>query len=75
MQLGIYEIRQAGINAKFFLNDVKPEYLIALNEKMRGRAKLNSCKKTFISVETIGGDTIGCVRDTLNLLSESVKNE
>ncbi len=75
MQLGIYEIRQSGINAKFFLNDVKPEYLIALNEKMRGRAKLNSCKKTFISVETIGGDTIGCVRDTLNLLSESVKNE
>ena len=75
MKLGIYEIRQAGINAKFFLNDVKPEYLIALNEKMRGRAKLNSGKKTFISVETIGGDTIGCVRDTLNLLSDSVKNE
>ena len=42
---------------------------------MRGRAKLNSGKKTFISVETIGGDTIGCVRDTLNLLSDSVKNE
>ncbi|MGN0524447.1 transcription-repair coupling factor [Eubacterium sp.] len=73
--LGIYEIRQTGVTARFFLNDVKPEYLLALHEKMRGRAKLNSGKKTFISVETVGGDTMGCVRDTLNLLYDSVKNE
>ena len=74
-KLGIYEIRQIGSAVRFFINDIKPEYLIALNEKMRGRAKLNSGKKTFISVETIGGDTIGCVRDTLMLLDESTKGE
>lgn len=74
-KLGIYEIRQIGINVRFFLNNVKPEYLIALNEKMRGRAKLNSGKKTFISVETIGGDTIGCTREVLKLLAESIKIE
>ncbi len=76
-KLGIYEIKQIGINVRFFLNDVKTEYLLALHEKMRSRAKLNSGKKTYISVETIGGDTIGCVKDTLKILDESIahKNE
>ena len=76
-KLGIYEIKQVGINVRFFLNDVKTEYLLALHEKMRSRAKLNSGKKTYISVETIGGDTIGCVKDTLKILNDSVahKNE
>lgn len=74
-KLGIYEIRQVGICVRFFLNDVKPEYLIALNEKMRGRAKLNSGKKTFISVETIGGDTIGCTGEVLKLLDNSLQTE
>ena len=76
-KLGIYEIKQVGINVRFFLNDVKTEYLLALHEKMRSRSKLTSGKKTFISVETVGGDTIGCVKETLKVLDESVahKNE
>ena len=76
-KLGIYEIKQVGINVRFFLNDVKTEYLLALHEKMRSRSKLTSGKKTYISVETVGGDTIGCVKETLKVLDESVahKNE
>lgn len=74
-KLGIYEIKQIGVNVRFYINDIKPEYLIALNEKMRNRAKLNSGAKTFISVETIGGNTIDTVKEVLNLLEQSTKNE
>lgn len=71
-RLSIYEIKQNGIAVRFFLNDIKPEYLIALNEKMRGRAKFISSKKSYISVDTIGGNTIETVRETLKLLENSV---
>lgn len=74
-QLGIYEIKQTGIFVKFFINDVKPEYLIALNEKYRNRAKINSGAKTHIAVETTGGNTIDTVKETLKILENSLNHE
>lgn len=72
LQLGIYEIKQKGTAVNFYLDDVKVEYLVALNEKMRGRAKFSASKKTFISVQITGETAVDTVRDTLELLKNSV---
>lgn len=72
LNLGIYEIKQSGQYVNFYLDDVKIEYLAALNEKMRGRAKFSSSKKSFVSVAIIGETIIDTVRDTLNILQSAV---
>lgn len=74
LKLGIYKIKQIGVNVRFYLNDVKPEFLIMLNSKMRNRAKLNSGAETYLSIETIGGNTIETVKEVLNLLDQSLAN-
>jgi transcription-repair coupling factor (superfamily II helicase) len=73
MKLGIFEIKQSGANVNFFLDDVKVEYLVALNEKMRGRSRFSSGKRQYISIEIVNGNSIDTVRDTLKILEESVK--
>lgn len=74
-QLGIYEIKQTGVFVKFFINDIKPEYLIALNMNFRNKAKINSGAKTHIAIETTGGNTIDTVKETLKILENSLKHE
>lgn len=72
LQLGIYEIKQKGGSVNFFLDDVKVEYLVALNEKMRGRSRFTSGKKQFVSVDIINGNPVDTVRETLEILKNSV---
>lgn len=72
LNLGIYEIKQSGQYVNFYLDEVKIEYLAALNEKMRGRARFSSSKKSFVSVAIVGETVIDTVRDTLNILQSSV---
>lgn len=71
LELGIYEIKQSGQSVNFYLDDIKIEYLTALNEKMRSRAKFSSSKKSFISVAIVGETIIDTVRDTLNILKQA----
>lgn len=69
--LGIYEIKQKGASVNFFLDDVKVEYLVALNSSMRGRATFSSGKKQCISVAVTGETPLDTVRDTLNILENA----
>lgn len=73
IQLGITEVKQKGAVLNFYLDDVKVEYLVALNDKMRNRAKFTSGKRQFISVDIFGGNSIDTLRDTLKILSESIE--
>ena len=71
MKLGIYEIKQKGVAVNFLVEDVKVEYLVALNEKMRGRATFKSGVKPCISVRIDNGNPIDTVRETLEILQNA----
>lgn len=71
MKLGIFEIKQSGTSVLFYVDDVKMEYLVALNEKMRGRALFSAGKKPYISVKISGETAVDTVRSTLNILENA----
>lgn len=75
MNLGITEIKQRNSAVNFYLDDVKVEYLVALNSKMRGRSKLSTGKKSFIAVQILNGNAIDTVRETLEIMQQSLANE
>lgn len=75
MQLGIMEIKQFGANVRFYLDDVKVEYLVILNQKMRHRTSFKSGKKQFISVTVENGNPIETVKEVMALLLESIENK
>ena len=72
--LGIYEIKQSAAAVNFYLKDVQPEYLIALNEKLRNRAAFSAGKKPFISVKTLNDSPIETVQLTLKILEDALNN-
>lgn len=72
LNLGITEIKQRGAAVNFYLDDVKVEYLVALNEKMRGLATFSASKRPFISVKVETGNPVDTVRTTLDVLKEAV---
>lgn len=69
LSLGITEIKQRGAAVNFYLDDVKVEYLVALNEKMRGLATFSASKRPFISVKIETGNPVDTVRTTLDVLA------
>ena len=71
LALGINEIKQSASSVNFYINDVKVEYLVALNEKMRNRATFTAAKKPYISVKTLGENPIETVQNTLNILENA----
>ena len=71
LSLGIYEIKQSGASVNFYINDIKIEYLAALNEKMRSRATFSASKKPYISIKTQGESSVDTVRNTLNILQNA----
>jgi transcription-repair coupling factor (superfamily II helicase) len=75
LALGIYEIKQGAAAVNFYLNDVKVEYLVALNEKMRNRASFSAGKKPCISVKTFNENPIEIVQTVLKMLEEATINE
>lgn len=70
--LGISEIKQSGGAVNFFVDDVRPEFLIVLNEKMRNRASFKALKRSYISVKLLGDTAVDTVRLTLGLLQEAI---
>lgn len=71
MQLGISEIKQRGTAVAFYPDDVRVEYLVALNSKMRGRASFKSAKRSYFSVQIENGNPIDTVRETLDILRDA----
>ncbi len=71
LALGINEIKQSGGAVNFYIDEVKPEYLIALNDKMRYRAAFKASKRSFISVKLLGENPVDIVRTTLNILQNA----
>ncbi|MBQ7740243.1 MAG: transcription-repair coupling factor [Eubacterium sp.] len=71
LSLGINEIKQNAGAVNFYVDDVKMEYLIALNEKMRNRASFKAAKRYFISVKLLGETPVETVRNTLNILQNA----
>ena len=69
--LGIHEIKQKASAVNFYINDIKVEYLVALNSKMRGRATFSAGAKPFISVKTLNDSPVETVHLTLKLLEEA----
>ena len=69
--LGINEIRQNVGSVNMYLDDVKVEYLVALNEKMRGRATFTASKRPYISIKLAGETAVDTVRNTLNILQNA----
>ena len=75
LSLGFNEIKQSAGAVNFYINDVKVEYLVALNEKMRSRATFKSVKRPYISIKTLGENPIDIVKTTLEILQSAVKEE
>jgi transcription-repair coupling factor (superfamily II helicase) len=71
MQLGINEIKQKGTAIAFYLDDVKVEYLVALNSKLRGKALFKSAAKPYFTVQIENGNPVDTVRETLHILQEA----
>lgn len=71
IRLGIFEIKQHASSVNFYLNDVKIEYLTALNEKMFKRATFTASKRPYISIKIMGETVIDTVRNTLNILENA----
>ena len=71
LSLGINEIRQNVGSVNMYLDDVKVEYLVALNEKMRGRATFTASKRPYISIKLAGETAVDTVRNTLNILQNA----
>ncbi len=71
LKLGIIEIKQSASSVNFYLNDVKVEYLVALNEKMKKRATFTAAKKPYISVKNLNETPIETVQNTLRVLEEA----
>jgi transcription-repair coupling factor (superfamily II helicase) len=75
LALGITEIKQNGQNICFYLDDIKVEYLLALNEKMRSRATVKAAKRSYIAIKLLDEGAVDTVRNTLKILSDSINNE
>ena len=71
LSLGIYEIKQVGGAVNFYIDDVKVEYLVALNETMRSRASFKAAKKSYISVKTLGESSVDIVKTILEILQDA----
>lgn len=75
LSLGINEIKQSGAAVNFYVDEIRPEFLIVLNEKMRTRASFKALKRSFISVKLLNENAVDVVRSTLELLQNAVSNE
>ncbi len=71
LSLGITEIKQSADSVMFYLDDVKVEYLFALNQKMHGRARVSATKRPFIAVKLAGETAVDTVKNTLNVLQNA----
>ena len=71
LSLGINEIKQSSGAVNFYIDDVKVEYLVALNEKMRNRAGFKAAKRPYITVKLLGENAIDVVRATLEILQNA----
>ena len=71
LSLGINEIKQNMGAVNMYFDEVKIEYLVALNEKMRGRATFTASKRPYISIKLANESAVDTVRNTLNILQNA----
>jgi transcription-repair coupling factor (superfamily II helicase) len=71
LELGITEIKQNMSTVVIYFDEMKPEYLIALNEKMRSRATFTASKRPYITVKMLDDNAVDAVKNTLNILMEA----
>jgi transcription-repair coupling factor (superfamily II helicase) len=71
LSLGIYEIKSNAAAVHFYMNDIRFEFLTALQQKMRGRASVSAGKKPCVSVKMLNEDAVETVRNTLNILKDA----
>ena len=71
LELGITEIKQNMSSVIIYFDEMKPEYLIALNEKMRSQATFTASKRPYISVKMLGDNAVDTVKNTLNVLQNA----
>ncbi len=72
-QLGITEITQSGKCMLFYLEHPTREMIEALSKHFRGRAMFNVAGRTYIGVEIGKEPPLELMRETLRVLSETVK--
>ena len=69
-EAGIYEISQRGGAVLLFMTEPDVRIVIALDRVMKGRIKLNTAKKTFISINTAGGDPLETTKEAVKIVAE-----
>ena len=70
MKLGIYEIKQQNGMILAFTNELKPENVSAIGQKMRGRAMISAAKSApYISVKLQGKEPIEAIKELITVLS------
>ncbi len=68
--LGIYEIKQQNGMILAFVNDLKPEFVSAIGQKLRGRAMISAAKTSpYISVKLQGKPPIEAIKELITALS------
>ncbi len=71
LSLGITEIRQKGDSVLFFVEEVRMEFLTALNERLRHRAGFTAAKRPYITVKCANETPVETVQTTLNVLKNA----
>ena len=70
VKLGIYEIKQQNGMILAFTNELKPENVSAIGQKMRGRAMISAAKSApYISVKLQGKEPIEAIKELITVLS------
>ncbi len=68
--LGIYEIKQQNGMILAFVNDLKPEFVSAIGQKLRGRAMISAAKTSpYISVKLQGKPPVEVIKELITALS------
>lgn len=72
-KLGIYEIKQQNGMILAFFNELKPEYVSAVAQKLRGRAMISGAKGSapYISVKCQGKEAVEVIKELITVLSQS----
>ena len=69
-RLGIYEIKQQNAMILAFTDELKPEYVSAIGQRLRGRAMISAAKTSpYISVKLQGKPPIEVIKELITVLS------
>ena len=71
-KLGIYEIKQQNGMILAFTDELKPEFVAAIGQKLRGRAMISAAKTSpYISFKLQGNPPVEAIKELITALSSS----